>query len=217
MFKSNNNFIAAINTVAHPLEMGVCNTPECLRSSEDILKSMNQDIDPCNDFYQFTCGNYQAAHQRPYWTPSFSFDNEIEESHLNKIVNYLAPIDMTSNVSELVQKAKNVFDACMDTEKLDELGFQPIVKYLIEFNLPIIPSIIINNETEINSSIEFKCKLVETLAHIRETFDTDFIMDIDLAITRSNDKQESSSDWSILLSYPNNLKNDLKRPTLVTI
>ncbi|XP_042145763.1 neprilysin-1-like [Ixodes scapularis] len=36
----------------------VCTTEECKETAKRISNGMNSDIDPCDDFYEFACGNY---------------------------------------------------------------------------------------------------------------------------------------------------------------
>lgn len=36
---------------------GVCNTELCLKFAQDIKHDMNLNIDPCTDFYQYSCKN----------------------------------------------------------------------------------------------------------------------------------------------------------------
>ena len=36
----------------------VCLTKECITSAAHLLKSMDQNVDPCEDFYSFVCGSF---------------------------------------------------------------------------------------------------------------------------------------------------------------
>ena len=36
----------------------ICETEACIKSAAMILKNMDQSIDPCEDFYAFTCGRF---------------------------------------------------------------------------------------------------------------------------------------------------------------
>ncbi|XP_054920658.2 neprilysin-1-like [Dermacentor andersoni] len=36
-----------------------CNTPDCLRHATELKEAMNTSVDPCNDFYKFTCGSWK--------------------------------------------------------------------------------------------------------------------------------------------------------------
>ncbi|OUM56741.1 hypothetical protein PIROE2DRAFT_18517, partial [Piromyces sp. E2] len=38
----------------------VCNTQKCIDTSNFILDSINSEVNPCDDFYQFACGNWVA-------------------------------------------------------------------------------------------------------------------------------------------------------------
>lgn len=155
---------------------------------------MNQNIDPCTDFYQFTCGNYQSAHQQSYWVNSVNIFTELESTVFTKTVNFFTNLSSTNETPEVVQKAKYLYDACVDAEKLSELGFKPIVKYLKKLQLPVIPSLILNETSSVSDerTIDF---WIETLAKIRKTFKFDILIKFEKFATEKN-------FWMIFLIKP---------------
>ena len=38
-----------------------CHSEACYKASQAILENMDLTADPCEDFYQFACGNYMAV------------------------------------------------------------------------------------------------------------------------------------------------------------
>ncbi|KAL7011776.1 hypothetical protein ACKWTF_014446 [Chironomus riparius] len=46
-------------TSAHPKTHQTCNSPECQLQSKSLLSKIDTSASPCDDFYQFACGNYK--------------------------------------------------------------------------------------------------------------------------------------------------------------
>ena len=42
-----------------------CVSPSCVRLAGQILASLDMTVDPCEDFYNFTCGNWMKQHTIP--------------------------------------------------------------------------------------------------------------------------------------------------------
>ncbi len=43
---------------AVPATATVCLTPECAQLSALVLSGLDEDVNPCQDFYNFSCGNW---------------------------------------------------------------------------------------------------------------------------------------------------------------
>ncbi|KAH8041925.1 hypothetical protein HPB51_019625 [Rhipicephalus microplus] len=54
-----------------------CNTRDCLRHILELKEAMNTSVNPCEDFYQFTCGTWKL-HHREKSTVARVFDHSTE-------------------------------------------------------------------------------------------------------------------------------------------
>lgn len=41
-----------------------CDSKDCLRAAANLFQSMDLTIDPCEDFYMYSCGNWADEHPR---------------------------------------------------------------------------------------------------------------------------------------------------------
>jgi len=100
---------------------------------------MDEQTDPCEDFYQFTCGRWANEHPRPDSVTSNDWFRE-RQAHIMRVVREFLRSNITKSEPEAVGKAKTMYRACMDTKLLDSRDLEPLVGYLIRFGLPILPS-----------------------------------------------------------------------------
>lgn len=105
----------------------VCVTENCLRAALHIVSSLDTSQDPCDDFYQFTCGNfidkaYEDNNPSHYYTQKLNIRNK-----LNGIV--AEPI--TGEEEGIYLQLKKFYQSCMDVEAIDEKGLEPF-KQLLE-------------------------------------------------------------------------------------
>jgi hypothetical protein len=42
-----------------------CDTPGCHKAAKALRHSINTSVDPCDDFYEFSCGGWMAKHPVP--------------------------------------------------------------------------------------------------------------------------------------------------------
>ncbi|GAB0092734.1 neprilysin [Sergentomyia squamirostris] len=154
----------------------VCETKECLRAAANFKLSMDQSVDPCEDFYKFTCGNWAEEHPRPDTSMSNDWFSEKQLKIMRHVRTFLQE-NNTDDEPLPVQQTRNIFSACMDTEEMDKLGLQPIYKYLKMFNLPIIPTIL--NITDVDYST-YTFDWIKSVAAIKRYFGMDVMIGFDL-------------------------------------
>ncbi|TMW41680.1 hypothetical protein DOY81_013240, partial [Sarcophaga bullata] len=117
----------------------ICRSNECVRTAASLIYSMDEETDPCEDFYQFTCGRWSDEHPRPDSVTSNDWFRERQARIMRQIREFLRQ-NITDAEPEAVGKVKLMYKACMDIQTLEEREMDPLVHFLNEFQLPLIPS-----------------------------------------------------------------------------
>ena len=89
------------------------------------VNAIDKTADPCTDFYQYSCGNWQKNNPIPADQTRWGRFNELAERN-----NYLLYTELKTAAeapkTPLQTKYGNYFAACMDTEVVDKLGATPL-------------------------------------------------------------------------------------------
>jgi hypothetical protein len=59
---------------------GVCLTPECVLTAARVVGKMDMTVDPCQDFYQFACGNWIRSTPIPEHKSRYGAFDLLDES-----------------------------------------------------------------------------------------------------------------------------------------
>ncbi|XP_062597685.1 endothelin-converting enzyme homolog isoform X1 [Saccostrea cucullata] len=94
----------------------VCETKECILAAGSILKSMDQSVNPCTDFYKYACGGWERDTPIP---PGYSMWDRIQElSYIN--LHHLKGIleKQGSSVKyDSGKKTKQFYKSCMSESR----------------------------------------------------------------------------------------------------
>mmetsp|Transcript_169 Transcript_169/g.365 ORF Transcript_169/g.365 Transcript_169/m.365 type:complete len:742 (-) Transcript_169:485-2710(-) len=88
----------------------------------DVRSALNPEADPCNDFYEFSCGGWDKVTTIPTWQSSWARQWD----------------GVTTSVEQLSVKALegdkgpagNFYRSCMDTDTIQKLGGKPLKPWL---------------------------------------------------------------------------------------
>ncbi|XP_037917529.1 endothelin-converting enzyme homolog isoform X2 [Hermetia illucens] len=154
-----------------------CESKECIRAASALLQSMDMSVDPCDDFYQFTCGNWPEEHPRPDSLTSYDWFSE-RQQRISRHVRKFLQQNITDQDPVTIRKVKTLYRACMDSEALEKLGLQPILDYLKAFDLPLVPALL--NQTLANSTAPYEFDWIKSLVKIKKILGMDVLIGFDI-------------------------------------
>ncbi|XP_063150797.1 kell blood group glycoprotein isoform X2 [Candoia aspera] len=102
-----------------------CNTTSCLVLLARLQKAQNGTIDPCEDFFNYVCGNWEANKTWGMDMPSVNvFDVLLEENHL--IMKKLLEEPQLGANGSAKEKAVLFYTSCMNTDQIEAQGAEPL-------------------------------------------------------------------------------------------
>ena len=119
-------------TKKHLVRKPKCLTKHCIAASHRLFEYMNDQADPCEDFGEFACGGFNKntiiPDDKSRWNV-FSILTKDIEYHGRRLLE--EPVDDKKDF-ESYKKAKKYYKSCMNEEKQNELGIEPLRKILIK-------------------------------------------------------------------------------------
>ncbi|KAI8431989.1 hypothetical protein MSG28_004518 [Choristoneura fumiferana] len=170
----------------------LCESKECLRSAANLALSMDPTADPCEDFYQYVCGNWAADHPRPDAYRSYDWFRDKQTKVYSAVRDFLAT--NSSQQPKPVQQAKNMYAACMDTETLDKRGLKPVIRVLASLNLPPYPTFV--NATDFDYST-YSFNWLEAVIQVKIQLGMDVLIGFDIFTDPKN-----SSVYRLVMGSP---------------
>ena len=102
-----------------------------LRTAVSMMEKMDLSAEPCADFWRYACGGYVAKQQIPPSQKTWGVDSEVElniDTLVKKILE--SPVSGSSDENSAEWKLKTLYNKCMDTGTIDELGAGPLLEII---------------------------------------------------------------------------------------
>jgi len=162
----------------------MCLTEGCIGTAHMILQNMNQSVDPCDDFYQFACGGFEERVVIPDDRSSRSQFAIIGDELLQQLKHILEAVPEPGE-SRVFTMARNVYKACMDLDKIEAGGLDPLKDMLKEMGgWPVL---------EGEGWDEESFNWIETVYTFRQHgYSTDYLIDFSIVTDSKN------SSWRVI-------------------
>lgn len=109
----------------------ICNTRACKEAGDRLFASLNSSVDPCNNFYEYACGGWVAAHSnpipgdKPSVTPFELVKDKLAEK-LKKIFEDAQNLETLTETPASVKLAVDLYAECTDEDARNKLGIDPL-------------------------------------------------------------------------------------------
>ncbi|XP_050357045.1 endothelin-converting enzyme homolog isoform X1 [Nymphalis io] len=111
-------------------ESSVCLSSSCIYTASEVIRALDENQDPCEDFYDFACGGWIRNNPIPEGKSSWGIFSKIELQNQLIIRSAIEKINIT-DPSDAEAKARVYYDACIDTnETIEKLGEKPLVNII---------------------------------------------------------------------------------------
>lgn len=106
----------------------ICMTPSCVKLAASLLSNMNQSVNPCEDFYNFTCGGWDSSNIVPPGYPRYSTFDQLGDRNtigLKKILD-----SGRDDGVEAVTKVIDFYQSCLDLTTIENMGADPLLELI---------------------------------------------------------------------------------------
>lgn len=106
-----------------------CGTAGCVKAASKIIERIDETVDPCENFYEFACGNFIKNTVLPddkVTLDSFSIVRDLVDDQLKTIINEKSD----PKESKPFRLAKDYNAACLNKDIIAERGIKPLADIL---------------------------------------------------------------------------------------
>ena len=90
------------------------------------VTSLDRTVDPCVDFYKFSCGGWQTRNPIPADQARWDVYSKLANDNAQFLWGILAEDAKAAHRTAVQQKVGDYFEACMNTAAIDAAGSQPL-------------------------------------------------------------------------------------------
>ena len=105
-----------------------CDSPSCVQLAAVVMRNMNPNVDPCEDFYNYSCGGWVARNAIPSGNGAWGVFEELDrqnEIYLKKLLEGNEENDVAA-----IKLTRELYSSCMNLDSLTSIGSSPLINLI---------------------------------------------------------------------------------------
>ncbi|KAF8793431.1 Endothelin-converting enzyme 2 like protein [Argiope bruennichi] len=96
-----------------------CRTAECLGTAAAVVERSDTSLDPCDDFWAYSCNGWKARNSLPKNRGSFSVIDQLKMNTHSKIRHLIDLVPHDSDSAAPERKVRSFYDSCRDLKEIE--------------------------------------------------------------------------------------------------
>lgn len=106
----------------------VCQSESCKQLAQSITSNLNTSVDPCSDFYNFSCGGWLKNNPLPPSRSRYSPFDKLDEENKEALIELLE--GNQDDDIDAVRKLRALYQMCMNVTVQEELKEEPLIELI---------------------------------------------------------------------------------------
>ncbi|XP_064458830.1 neprilysin-1-like [Ornithodoros turicata] len=105
-----------------------------------LVNQTSQQVNPCDNFYRHVCSKWIDENYLTRYETERSRMRLINNGYISQIHDIFKSMTIDSALQTAKEKAAALFIGCMDRDTIEELGADPLRKFLFNFGFKTFPT-----------------------------------------------------------------------------